>query len=320
MSEILREALAAQSETFNSRVKHALRANPSLEPDVLAALLKEGLAPIIDAIDAKAPAYRAQAVFQGFDLALEVSALGLGRNGAAPSMIRLWKSLAGQAESMAADFKRELASVSNALLFLRGQEGARAEEWLERLERLPPLGSHLREALLVLAWLCGVAPWRKRALLAARSLPADLCEACFGEDGLHKSLERLEADPWWDPKRGKGPRLMKWIGDFAGNDGPFLEPPKVRVVGDRLVVEGGAHLLELHADRFGVMLIPHSVPTGKGGASGTLAGFTWKQESLHTSNGSIKMDFPEEGRGAVGLNGVIAVSSPFSFRIAVVAP
>jgi hypothetical protein len=321
MSGILRDALKARSADFNRRAQQALRSRPSLEMDVFAELLKEGLAPLIEAIDTQAPERRHAAIEAGYDLALEIAALGLGRSGFAPSLIRLWKILPAQIAFLAPAFRSGLAALGNALLFLRGQEGVRVGEWLDRLERLPAQGAALRDAALVLSWRCGVAAWRLPALEAAARLSAESFRICTDLEGFPACLESLRMDPWWDPHRPPGPRVAGWIGDFLGNDGPFREPPGVRVAGDRLVVAGGKHPLELHADRFGMMLIPHSEPSPPDAdRKAAPIACAWLGNTLSVPSGRIEPGFPARGMAAVGVNGVVAVYSPFSFRIAVVTP
>src|SRR5439155_4000009 len=113
----------------------------------------------------------------------------------------------------------------------------------------------------VAAWRCGMAHFRTAALELARELPpAAVARILLPPKSVTADLpgvvERLAADPWFDPANPNpppGPRLVSEVGGFRGFGGEFKQPPKVTAADGHLYATDGESTWLLTADVFGAV-------------------------------------------------------------------
>lgn len=133
--------------------------------------------------------------------------------------------------------------------------GGVLDAWTALLAQAPPPASavHVRPALLVAGWRCGLARYRGAALDAAAPLPPVLAGAVLGVAAadVPATLARHREDRWWWPGRDQGPGVVQRVGGFAGWGGPWLGVPRVAAGGPTgwlVLVDGtvGAVVADVH--------------------------------------------------------------------------
>ncbi|QCB94006.1 hypothetical protein [Cellulomonas shaoxiangyii] len=88
---------------------------------------------------------------------------------------------------------------------------------------------HVRGAMLVAAWRCGLVRYRDAALDAAAHLPAELAGpllALPGDVDVATVLERHRADRWWWPGAATDPGVVARVGGFLPLGGPWVGLPR----------------------------------------------------------------------------------------------
>lgn len=315
----LEAILSAGRAEFNHRALLARKARPSLEMDSLVRVLKEGLAPLVEACEAARPEKASLVASEGYDLALRLAALGPGRGGFLESVLALWRSLARRPADWCDQPGSSLGRTTNALLFLRQQDGFRQQDWIEGVGSPLAEGSSLEARGTFLGWTCGFAPLRDAALSCAPILPDALLALALGCPQPRPVLEGLASDPWWSHEPS-GPAVAWKLGGFEGSEGVFPEPPICMVCGGRLVVVSGPRRYRLYADRFGAQLLAAGDASSAVPDAGATVSHRWSIEGLVTSRGTVPVPFPEGQRAVCEAGGVVVVSSPLSFWLLVVAP
>jgi len=315
----LEAILVAGRAEFNRRALLARKACPGLEAGSLARLLKDGLAPLVEACEAACPAKVSLVASEGFDLALRVASLGPERAGSLEGVLALWTSMARRPADWCERPGAVVGRTTNALLRFRLADGFRLDSWIEGVGGTLGEGAPLEDRAAFLAWTCGFAPLREHALAAAARLPDGFVAMALGCTEPRRALEGLASDPWWGMEPA-GPRVVWKLGGFEGADGLFPEPPVCLVVEGRIVVASGGRLYRLHADRFGAMLRPVGDAAGIRADAPAPGAPEWSAEGLATPRGVVPLPFPEGDRAMVAAEGVVAVWSPLSFWLLVVAP
>lgn len=292
------EILEAGREAYNARFRAARQLTPNLDPDRVLLHLADTLAPIVGAVAGAEPERAAPVAECLFDLSLDlIGRAVIGPEAHHPVIGRGWdRLLAGLPHLTAADPEAFAGAVTNALTTLSRQAGARPAEWIERMARIGPRCTTLDDFLAcgqVAAWRAGMAHYRLGALEVCGRLDPELAADLLdlpsdrAPPGVKETMERLRADPWFDPAgQGSDPRvrafqIVKTVGGFRGFGGPFLTPPRVARRAEGVVVTDAAAAWTLHGDRFGATLLrtdgseaPAGAPAGAGprlDADGTVA-------------------------------------------------
>ena len=214
-----------------------------------------------------------------------------------------------------------LATLVNGALHVQGIAGARPAEWITRLAALAPLVAtldQLRAVGQVLAWRVGAAHFRAGALIAADSLPPALALAAMDASGSWTTLrQRMAADPYWGADDGQRTRE---VGAFTGFGGAFAVPPTVRPCAGGFMVASSDRYFVLVADAYGAVL--HSSSLDEFDAAATCAfppAFTLRGTTLVTGATTRVLDLPESGLTACCNDVAVAVTSPYTHAIRVVA-
>lgn len=260
--------LAAGRGGFNARVAQMRSRVPTFDVDAFATFLREGVAPLVEAVAARAPQAATACAEAAFDHALELVArrrVGPGARSELPQ--RAWTQLLPWLATHVAAAPTELiAALTHAALHLDAVPQARGVQWIDHMKRLGPHCESRAQLLAlgqVLAWTAGLSHFRVGALDRLATLPPELArKALIAPAGL--SLEsmcaRLRADRWWSPADGVMNSAARGfeVGAFTGFGGAFPEPPQARAAGEEFVVRSGDRNFWLLVDAYGWTL--HVVP------------------------------------------------------------
>lgn len=312
------QALAAGRATFNGRVAHARLRDRTFDADAFGAYLVQHVDALVSVLP---PEAMAGVVDAAFDLALAWS----GRSSAQAH--QLWHELApAYAGMVAGDPRTVLALLGNALAHLHALPGARPQQWVDEMIALAPgvaTPAHLRAVGQVLAWRAGAAHFRPGAINAADALPDALACAAFGVRicATWAVLRaQLLADPWWrapaDVLGNPHARIDREVGAFDGFGGAFAEPPRVAPCAGGFLVQSGSRDLLLVADAYGAVL--HAAPAGMAPASFPQR-FTLVGSRLTAGPRVIDLDLPADGLAACCNDASIAITSPWTHAIRVLA-
>lgn len=316
------QALAAGRTGFNDRVARAVARDRSFDSEAFGAYLLRHVDPLMAQVPAGAVAGVADAAF---DLALATA----GRTVQEAQARQLWADLAPRYVALLAqDPRAVLAMLGNALAHLHALGSARPQQWAADMAAIAPAVAtvaQLRAVGQVLAWRAGAAHFRAGAIEAADALPGDLACAAFGapDAGWLALRAQLLAEPWWrapaDVLGNVHARLDREVGAFDGFGGAFPVPPQVRACADGFLVRSGARYTLLVADAYGAVLhgatadqydAAHEVFAPRCALVGT---------ALSVGRCTIDLDLPPEGLAACCNAASVAVTSPFTHAIRVLA-
>lgn len=255
LSPLFADVLRACREEINARFVLMRREFPELEAESYFAFLRAHGDGLMRAVDAAAAVETGRAICE---VGLELVARRLAGAGARHRwMDEAWgRLLPAAARFVAADPRRVLGAVSNAVHQLASTPGARPEQWLALMPRVATLARSADEFLhagQVAAWRCGMAHFREGALRLAWELPGALTLAALDAEGDAAALlEQLRADAWFAPGVAKGgPWPVARAGAFRGFGGVFALPPVIALHhGQWVATSGDGHWL-LTADAFG---------------------------------------------------------------------
>jgi hypothetical protein len=336
ISEAFASVLSADRSTFNARFIEAQRRFPGLSGKEFGAFLRTRVNDVVAAVGAMASEKVAETASVAYDVALELVGQGLVGSGARHGCIEEgWRRLLPAASRHVAESPaRVLPAVCNALHHLATTPGARPSQWLDDLERLAEMCSHVDEFLIcgqIAAWLAGMAHFRASALEAADTLPESLAKAVLGIPAAvawATVREQMECDPWFDPENAIALqqdtavrlRVGQRAGAFKGFGGLFLEPPKVTGFGAHfLVSSGGEHWL-LVADLFGATFhrADPAVNDAPKRQSARRSGVSISGTTIHCSG--VSLDLPELGSfTSVAANRhTLALTSPLTHAVVLV--
>lgn len=259
--------LRSNRTDFNARFNEARRSYPGLNGEQFAVVLREMVDPLIVAIAELCPDCVAETTSVAYDVALELAGQNLvGPGGRNMAIGEGWRALLLSAvRHLAAEPRRVLPAISNALYHLASTPGARPAEWSRDLVRLADLCGSADEFLRLgqaAAWRSGLAHYRTAALALLDSLPEQLSLALLEVSSPTPWKEvrsLLEQNRWYNPAtpecdqmvKNERLRVVARAGAFRGFGGLFIEPPRVAVNGSSILVQSGSECWLLTADRFG---------------------------------------------------------------------
>ena len=315
------QALAAGRATFNGRVAHARLRDRAFDADGFGAYLVQHVDALIAAVSGIAPDGVAGVVDAAFDLALVLSSRS------EEQARQLWHDVAPHYAVLVAGHPRAvLALLGNALAHLHAQDGARPQQWVAEMVALAPgvtTPAHLRAVGQVVAWRAGAAHFRQGAIAAAESLPDALACAAFGvRDGIAWPALRaqLAADPWWrapaDVLGNPHARIDREVGAFDGFGGAFAAPPQVAPCAGGFLVHAGERAFFLVADAYSAVL--HAVADAME-IKDFPQRFTLAERRLTAGPRVIELDLPADGLAACCNDASIAITSPWTHAIRVLA-
>lgn len=272
--QVLAELLLREREKFNARFLIARARWRALSAREWKGVLSESVAPLALAAQQAIPE-RAEAIVEAaYDSALELLARDhLGPRAWGESMALLWREVLPHVVLVVAPApRRVLNRASNALLELRAH--GLEEVWARRLSALALAGAfdksgaeQFEQALLILAWRCGLAHARGAALKYLREMPFELARALVGApqtepEAWDALLDRLEREPFFNPSQAVSDasagslRIVAQVGEWEAWGGGMSLPPRVARRRGALWAWSGRAWWRLHADAFGATLVP----------------------------------------------------------------
>ena len=274
-SQVLAELLLREREKFNARFLIARSRWRALSAREWKAVLSESVAPVVYAAQQAIPE-RAEAIVEAaYDSALELLARDhLGPRARGESMALLWREVLPRVVLVIAPApRRVLPRACNALLELRAH--GLEEIWVRRLSALALAGAfdksdaeQFEQALLVLAWRCGLAHARGAALKYLREMPFELACALVGtpeaaSEAWDAVLDRLEREPFFNPSQAAANdasagnlKIVAQVGEWEAWGGGMSLPPRVARRRGALWAWSGRAWWRLHADAFGATVVP----------------------------------------------------------------
>ncbi|WP_306392564.1 hypothetical protein [Telluria beijingensis] len=327
VSRAFADVLAAGRSSFNDRVRETERRFPAFRADTFLWFLKEGVDPVVVAVDQLDRSRLSAVVSAGYDVALELAGRALvGPSARSPALGEAWRSLFPHlAGLIAAQPATVLGLLSNAIIHLEGIGGARVGQWTDELALLAPhLQSveQLRVAGQVLAWRAGAAHFRDGAMAAAAALPEGLALRAFGAlawSGWQAFRQDAEHDPWWS---GGDPHAMRErrVGGFSGFGGPFAMPPEILAAGEAFLVKSGDRHCLLVADTYGAVLRPADAEEfAFASVDAPRCAYKVRDGVLLVGSRRIELDVPEPGLVVCATAATIAIASPYTHTIRLLA-
>ncbi len=327
ISRALREALSANRDALNRRVRRAKAGGARIDSAALLRHIGERVGPAVDAIHERAPGRVPAAVAELFELSVEIFARGLGRaDGLRPEVELAWRALPPLADALAAAPRLVARDMIHGALRLEQEVTGAAARWCGEVMRTAEFAATpdaLRRIALVLAWTCGLAHARSAALEAWRTLGDRAAGAVFVRRGEplpdRGALERRLADRWWRPGPPGPPRIeiAARLGGSAALGGPFAAPPRVALSEGALYALDGASAWRIHADAFGATLRRSRMPAGATSRTEPFA----VHRSGRVGRGGLRYEAPllEDPSSAAATDDTLAVTTGRSYRISIVA-
>lgn len=238
---------------------------PDLDGDAFLNVLREYVAPVVEAV-AQTKEDAALVVGQHlYDTALDLFADGLFVKDSI--VAHTWRELLPHtARFLVQQPQRVVAAVINAAYNLSQTLGARPNEWMEKMRALAPLcadAENFLQAGQVAAWRAGMAHYRSGALQILKTLDEKIAGAIFGLDAVDVNALHyaLMANPWYEPTTDnrrqnteKQLKMVKRVGSFRGFGGTFLQPPRVMWTKEGFVARDENESYLVFADAFGATL------------------------------------------------------------------
>lgn len=326
VSPTLAAALSSDRQIYNAQLAMLRSRQPELDFNAVKEFLCSAIDPIVRAVQFADPD-RCRLVTQAcFQQMLALSEHGLLGNDARSIRIKLaWQQVMPKlASNLARDPAAILAWVTNAVDRIANTQNARPESWINAMASVAPNLESVEQIHVVgqvLAWRAGMAHYRQGALKAARNLTERIGNAVFpsNPDGWLASVERHLIEPWWrgeQAARSTVPHGVR-VGAFAGWDGAFMAPPKLRPATEGFWVASGERYFHLVADAFGAVLIPSSeVHFTSAAVDGTASeGVHLRGEQLQTHHGHWPLPLIKNDLAVTCNADTVCVSSPWSHHI-----
>jgi hypothetical protein len=327
ISRAFAEVLAAGRSGFNHRVREAQRRFPAFRTDGFLWFLEEGVDAVSVAVEQADRSRLSAAVLAAYDVALELAGRSLvGPAAHSQSLAEAWRGLFPRlAHLIAAQPAQVLGMLSNAIIHLDGIAGARTGQWTEEFAALAPYIESIAQLRIVgqvLAWRAGAAHFRAGAIAAAPALPEALALRAFGAVGWsawEAFRAHVEHDPWWG---GSDLHAMqeRRVGSFSGFGGPFAMPPEIRAVGEVFFVKSGDRHFVLVGDAYGAVLQSAGAEEfEQANAVQARSGHSLRDGMLLVGTRRIGLDVPEQGLAVCATAATIAIASPYTHVIRLLA-
>jgi hypothetical protein len=326
ISPALTAALSADRLLYNSQLTMLRSRQPDLDFKAVKEFLRIAIDPIVRAVQVADPdrcRFVTQACFEQM-LVLTEHAL-LGNNARSLFIQATWQHVVPKlASNLARDPAAVLALVTNAIDRIATTPNARPESWISGMATIAPLLDGVEQIRVVgqiLAWRAGLAQYRHGALKAARELPDRVGSVLFSSsaDDWQTSVEQHLRQPWWHGKNSLSPATSPGVrvGAFAGWDGAFMTPPKIRTAAEGFWVASGARYFHLVADAFGAVLLPsNEVHFTAANIDGVTAdGVEIRGERLRTSQGDWPLPVTKHDLTLTCNADTVCISSPWSHHI-----
>jgi hypothetical protein len=157
-----------------------------------------------------------------------------------------------------------IAPLLNALIQMRRRSQESTLLWVKGMidcsEKIVTLDD-LKRTGFILAWRCGRAEYRFKALEYLKNLDKEKAQIIFkiagtltGEEWMNHQ-EHLRKDPWYHPGSESSGVIFREEGLFTGFGGVFCEPPLISVRDGRFMIQSGKRYFILEADCFGTALL-----------------------------------------------------------------
>jgi hypothetical protein len=269
LPEPLLRALEEERDTLNERFRQRQRGGQRIDGSAFLAHVEQAIAPLVMQVHACLPERTRGAVVQLYEASLDLFAASqLGPSASSPLVHRTWKELLPHVSPrvLALHPQQAAGCLSNAVVQIAAQTGARAGEWIDLMGRAAPQCGTLSELLdagKVAAWLAGMVQYRQAALEIAGRLPTKVACALLGlepnlsAERLAEILIRLKGNVWLKARAAAGQqedaaiRCVGMPGAFTGFGGLFARPPIVTLQGERLLASDRQSTWELRADAYG---------------------------------------------------------------------
>jgi hypothetical protein len=325
VSEPLAFVLRSGRDVLNAQFAAARRLYPELEHERFRAFLGSTADVLATEVHAARPERVADVVMAAYELGLELVGKRLLATASGPAIEAGWRALAAAAPTLlAAEPRRVLAAVTNALHQLTTTPGARPEAWTRDLAALAPRCPDAATLLKVgqlRAWMAGLAHFRASALAVGDALPEALALAAVGGTGSWAALRaRLAADPWFVPAEAEAAAPVRGVGAFRGFGGAFRAPPRIALHRGQLVASSGDEAWLLVVDAFGATFHRASPEERAAAASATLPADTrWTNETLTVRGRKLAAPIRGALTSVAADATTLAITSSLTHTIAVVA-
>ena len=269
LSPAMLAVLTEEREALNARVALRKRAGQAVDGAALLEHFRVRVGPIIERMHHAWPERARGALLALTDASLDLFAASLlGPESKLPIVAALWEQLLPEMPALVAREPLRVAGcLSNAVVQIANQRGARPDAWLETMQRVAPHCQSVDQLLSagrIAAWRAGMVQYRAVALAAAAELATPLGALGLGlhaevtSTQLSAALERMAGDPWLTceaaisaSSSSPALRLVATAGAFRGFGGVFLRPPVVTAEDGQLIVSDGISQWRLLADVYG---------------------------------------------------------------------
>jgi len=326
ISQAFADVLAAGRSGFNHKAREAQRVFPAFRADAFLRFLEEGVDGLAVAVVEMDRPRLPAVVLAAYEVGLELIGRALvGPSARSQVLADAWRTLFPRmARLIAAQPSQVLGMLSNAIVHLEGI-GARTGQWGDELSMLAPhleSAAHLRIAGQVLAWRAGAAHYRAGAVAAAAALPEALALRAFGASGWsswQSFRSDVEHDPWWGGGDAYATRERQ-AGSFTGFGGQFAVPPEVRAAGEVFFVKSGDRHFVLIADAYGAVLQPAKEEEFEyANQFQSRCEHALRDGMLLVGPQRIVLDVPEPGLAVCATAATIAIASPYTHAIRLLA-
>jgi hypothetical protein len=263
--------LEKHRENFNLEFKEKRLFNRRLDGHSFLEVLKDYVAPIVNAVHLKTPQKSEEVSLALYSLSLELfSRRYLGPDSLSPPVNNLWKETLPSISVLIARSPGRLAGHLTNAVFTLGLTGPDYPvKWLQMVSDVAPGcidEQELIEAGKVLAWRCGMTQWRESALLTWDNLSKPLKLATLGLllDDRDYDLEELRTsldNRWLKPGQTLTGEteicIVGRAGKFSGFGGEMTCPPEVMNIDGKIYTFDDENCWSLHGDCFGTILLPH---------------------------------------------------------------
>ncbi len=334
----LAEVLEANRDRYNARFAQVRRQFPRLDGAAFLNVLRRRVEPITRA-GAGADADRLPDLIDVlYEVTLEMLGKGLiGPHARHADFEAQWGELMLAMTPCIYRWPRELIGpLTNALYNLHVTPRCWPRAWLRSMAKVAADCAdpdQVRAAGQIAAWTCGMAQHRKAALALASKLPTSLTTRLLSSPAGSAAsvsfvIQRLAADPWFDPRRPASQAAMQRettsqgavkvqvvavIGGFRGLGGEFLRPPLVAVNDGALYASDGTSCWLVMADAFGAIFhrVAMELPKNRSDAA-----YSIKANGLvRGPTSSISLPLLGGASSSAATSTTLAVTLPMSHRV-----